>query len=144
MINEPAVIIRLEGNGRNYRPGENLTGEYAIEELSPDQIKALEVSVLWHTEGKGDEDMAVHKFWRTDLENGNTILPQLPARFETVLPNSPLSYDGQIVKIRWCVRVRAFLHHGGKAVFGQKDFRLGNIPPIKNPPQNYPHPLAER
>ena len=71
MKNEPAVIIRLTGNGRIYRPGENLTGEYAFEELSPEHIKALEVSVLWYTEGKGDEDMAVHKFWRTDMEDGN-------------------------------------------------------------------------
>jgi hypothetical protein len=62
----------------------------------------------------------------------------LPARFETVLPNCPLSYDGLIVKVRWCVRVRAFLHRGGKEVFGQKVFRLGDIPPIKNPPQKPP------
>ena len=138
MKNEPAVIIRLEGNGRIYRPGESLSGEYAFEELSPDQIKALEVSILWYTEGKGDEDMAVHKFWRTDLENGKAAQLQLPARFETVLPNCPLSYDGLIVKVRWCVRVRAFLHRGGKEVFAQKVFRLGDIPPIKNPPQKPP------
>lgn len=130
MKGEPAVIIRLEGNGRYYRPGENLSGEYAFEELSADQIKALEVSVLWHTEGKGDEDMAMHKFWRTDPEIGDIIDPQRPVRFETVLPNSPLSYDGEIVKVRWCVRVRAYLHRG-KEVFGQKEFRLGDIPPIK-------------
>jgi hypothetical protein len=131
MKDEPAVIIRLEGNGRNYRPGESLSGEYVFEELPADQIKAVEVSVLWYTEGKGDEDMAMHKFWRTDLESGEPIALQLPARFETVLPNSPLSYDGQIVKLRWCVRVRAFLHRS-KEVFGQKEFRLGDIPPIKS------------
>jgi hypothetical protein len=130
MKNEPAVNIRLEGNGRNYRPGENLSGEYAFEELSADQVKSLEVSVLWYTEGKGDEDMAIHKFWRKDPENGAVIDVQRPARFETILPNSPLSYDGQIVKVRWCVRVRAFLHRG-KEVFGQKEFRLGDVPPVK-------------
>jgi hypothetical protein len=130
MNNEPAVIIRLDGNGRIYRPGESLAGEYVIRELSADLIKALEVSILWYTEGKGDEDIAVHKFWRTDLENGTLIDPEKPARFEAVLPNSPLSYDGQIVKLRWCVRVRAFLHRG-KEVFSQKEFRLGDIPPLK-------------
>jgi len=139
MKNEPAVVIHLGGNGHSYRPGESLSGEYAFEELSAEQIKALEVSVLWYTEGKGDEDMAVHKFWRTDIENGNVIDPQRPARFETILPNSPLSYDGQIVKVHWCVRVRAFLHRGGKEVLGQKEFRLGDIPPIKTPTQNPPN-----
>jgi hypothetical protein len=129
MKDEPAVIIRLDGNAPYYRPGESLAGEYAFEDLSADQIKALEVSVLWYTEGKGDEDMAMHKFWRTDTENGDVIDQQRPARFETVLPNSPLSYDGQIVKLRWCVRVRAFLLRG-KELFAQKEFRLGNIPPM--------------
>lgn len=142
MKDEPAVIIRLEGNGRSYRPGESLSGEYVFQELSADQIKALEVSVLWYTEGKGEEDMTVHKFWRTDLEIGDVFEPQRPARFETILPNSPLSYNGQIIKVHWCVRVRAFLHRG-KEVFGQKEFRLGDVPPIKCLPQKSPLPSPE-
>ena len=36
-------------------------------------MKAIEVSVLWHTEGKGDEDMAVTEFWRRDAEDGHPI-----------------------------------------------------------------------
>ncbi len=130
MNNEPAVTIRLEGNGRNYRPGESLSGEYEFEELPADRVKALEVSVLWYTEGKGDEDMAVHEFWRKNIDHGDIIDTRRPAKIETILPNSPLSYNGKIVKVRWCVRVRAFLHHG-KEVFGQKEFRLGDIPPIQ-------------
>jgi hypothetical protein len=129
MNNEPAVLIRLDGNGRNYRPGESLSGDYVFEDLSVDQIKAWEVSILWYTEGKGDEDIAVHNFWRMDRDNGDVIDPHKPTKFETVLPNSPLSYIGQIVKVRWCVRVRAFLNRG-KELFGQKEFRLGDVPPI--------------
>jgi hypothetical protein len=129
MRNEPSVAIRLDAEKQNYQPGENLAGDYVFEELSADQIKALEVSVLWYTEGKGDEDMAVHAFWRFDPENGDIINPLRPARFETTLPSSPLSYEGQIIKVRWCVRVRAFLHRG-KEVFGQEEFRLGDVSPI--------------
>ncbi len=127
MKEEPAVIIRLDGNGHSYEPGQMFSGEYAIEELPADTIKALEISILWYTEGKGDEDMAVHEFWRKDPENGDIINPLQPTRFQTVLPHSPLSYSGQIVKLHWCVRVRAFLHRG-KEVFGQKEFKLGDIP----------------
>lgn len=130
MNDEPAVAIRLEGNGRSYLPNERLSGEYVFEGLFSDQIKAIEVSVVWYTEGKGDEDMAVHEFWRKDMDNGDTIDFNRPLRFETTLPNSPLSYDGQIVKIRWCVRVRAFLNRG-KSLFAQKEFRLGSIPSPK-------------
>jgi len=69
-MNGPLVRIRLDGNGRVYRPGETLSGEFRLESLPPEEIKAVEISVLWHTEGKGDEDMAVHYFRRVSAENG--------------------------------------------------------------------------
>jgi hypothetical protein len=127
MSAEPLVIIRLEGNGRVYWPGESLSGEYWIESLPADQLKAIEASVLWYTEGKGDEDMAVHEFWRRDIDEANPIEPSRPQPFAAVLPNSPLSYEGRIVKIRWCVRVRVFVQRG-KELIGQKTFQLGDVP----------------
>jgi hypothetical protein len=129
-VSEAAVIIRLDGNGRTYQPGEPLSGEYRLDGVERDQIKAIEVSVLWYTEGKGDEDMAVHEFWRRDADSGDWIDPRRPERFSTILPASPMSYEGQIVKIRWCVRVRTFLERG-KDLLGQKTFCLGSIPPVE-------------
>ncbi len=46
----------------------------------------------------------------------------------TRLPNSPLTYAGVAVKIRWCVRVRAFLRRG-REVFFEQTFVLGDVPP---------------
>ena len=34
--------------------------------ITREQIQAIEVSVLWYSEGKGDEDLEVHEFWRCD------------------------------------------------------------------------------
>ncbi len=124
---EPAIIIRLEGNGRVYRPGESLCGEYWIQSLPGDQLKAIEASVLWYTEGKGDEDMAVQEFWRRDFDAECSLDPSRPEPFGVRLPGSPLSYEGRIVKIRWCVRVRVFLQRG-KELLGQKVFQLGDVP----------------
>jgi hypothetical protein len=129
-MNEPAVIIRFDGNGRTYRPGETLSGQYRFDGVPADQLKAVEVSVLWYTEGKGDEDLAVHEFWRFSPEEGDAAGPGRAGHFSTTLPNSPLSYEGQIVKLRWCLRVRAFLQHN-KEVRGQKQFRLGDVPPAR-------------
>ena len=126
MIEEPTVVIRLEGDGRIHRPGETLAGEYWIESLDAVQVKAIEFSVMWHTEGKGDEDMAVAEFRRRDAEDGRMYDIARPVHFSMTLPNSPLSYDGRIVKVRWCVRVRVFLHRG-KDVVGEKEFRLGDV-----------------
>jgi hypothetical protein len=130
MSDEPAVIIHLDDAESAYRAGERLSGEYWIESLPADQIKAVEASVLWYTEGKGDEDMAIHEFWRRDVDDGLAIEPTLPEHFSTTLPNSPLSYEGQIVKIRWCVRVRVFLQRG-KEVIGERHFHLDDVPARK-------------
>ena len=128
-MNDPAVTIRFDGNGRVYRPGETLAGEYLLESVTYGMVKAIEVSVLWYTEGKGDEDLAVHEFWRRSVEDGQFLEPGRPEQFSTTLPESPLSYDGVIMKLRWCVRVRAFLHRG-KELVGQKAFRLGDLPSV--------------
>ena len=48
----------------------------------------------------------MHEFWRKDADSGELGDPRRPDRFSTTLPQSPLSYESQIVKIRWCVRVR--------------------------------------
>jgi len=129
-MNEPHVTIRFDGNGRVYRPGEILSGEYRINAVDPREVKAVEVSVLWRTEGKGDEDLAVHDFRRLSRDAGEEIDLLRPGRFKTKLPNSPLSYHGVIVKIRWCVRVRVFLARG-KEVVGEASFRLGDLPAAK-------------
>jgi len=130
-MREPLVRIRLDGNGRIYHPGETFSGEYRMEGIALEEIKAVEVSVLWHTEGKGDEDLAVHDFRRLSAESGDQIDPRRPGRFSTVLPTSPLSYRGVLVKIRWFVRVRVFLTRG-REVLGEVPFRLGEVLPPRS------------
>jgi hypothetical protein len=129
-MSDQAITIRLDNNGDVYLPGQTLAGEYRIDSVLREEIRAVEVSVLWYSEGKGEEDMAVHEFWRRDAEGGEPIDPRRPQRFSTTLPGSPLSYSGQIVKICWCVRVRAFLQRG-KEVVGQQAFRLGSVPAVR-------------
>ncbi len=104
--------------------------EYQLDAVEAKDVQALEASVLWHTEGKGDEDLAVHYFER--LLPGDVEGRDLRAlrKLTTILPNSPRTYMGVTVKIRWCVRVRAFLRRG-KEVFFEQTFVLGNVPPAR-------------
>jgi hypothetical protein len=131
---EPLISLGLRRPRQFYHPGETLEFEYQIDAVVPDEIQAIEASVLWYTEGKGDEDLAVHYFERrlpAEAPDGNLCpLHQVATR----LPNSPLSYDGAIVKIRWCVRVRLFLRRG-KETFLEAPFQLGEIPPPSLPPE---------
>ena len=93
--------------------------------MQPDQIKAVELSVIWCTEGKGDEDVGLHYFKRYSQEE-EPLDPRSSVRFvaDEPLPDSPLSYDGLILKIRWCVRVRLFLPRGETLVHDEP-FQLG-------------------
>lgn len=109
---------------RIYQPNDTLTCEYQLDAVEPIDLLAVEASVLWYTSGKGDEDLGVHYFQRRtpfDAEHGD--LRRLH-RFQTVLPRSPLSYSGTILRIRWVVRVRVFLK-GGKDVHSEQAFQLG-------------------
>ena len=105
-------MILLDGESGPHQPGETLSGQYWIESLDASQVKAVEASLLWYTEGKGDEDMAVHEFWRREAADAQLLEPRRPEPFSTTLPNSPLSYQGQLIKIRWwcgppCSRIAA-------------------------------------
>lgn len=121
---EPKTSLSLKDARRAYHPGDELQGQYQIDVPAAADLTAAEVSVLWYTEGKGDEDMAVHFFQRrteSDAEGGDLRKPHI---FRTALPNSPLSYSGVSLRIRWCVRLRVFLARG-KQVNVQIPFVLG-------------------
>lgn len=129
-MNEGSVRVLLDGNRRVYQPGELLCGTYQINWPPHMEPIAVELSVLWHTEGQGDEDLAVHHFERLNPAEQPDVDLRRPRRFSVPLPPSPLSYQGVIVKIRWCVRVRAFLPRG-KEIVGETPFQLGQIPPAR-------------
>ena len=123
---EPLISIQLVDRRSEFQPGDKLICEYQVDSVEKTDINALEVSVLWCTDGKGDQDIGMHHFERhiPNAENEFDIVSL--RRLTTTLPMSPLSYDGRIVKIQWCVRVRAFLERG-KTVLFERPFRLGSV-----------------
>jgi hypothetical protein len=119
------IRILLDSAGSHYQPRDRLTGRFMVEGTRMSTVRAAELSVLWYTAGKGDEDMAVHHFERLVDDVARPLDLRVPHRFASVLPTSPLSYDGHIVKVCWCVRVRLFLPQGQESV-AEIPFRLGN------------------
>ena len=86
--------------------------DYQIDAVDANELAAVEASVLWMTEGKGDEDMGVHFFQRRVPADSDIGDLRPLHQFEATLPNSPLSYHGELVQVRWCVRVRLFMKSG--------------------------------
>jgi len=120
---EPLISLQLLRPVEVYHPGDLLLAEYQVDAVDLDELMAVEASVLWYTEGKGDVDLDAHFFERrtpADAEDGDL---RLLHRFQTELPNSPLSYSGAIVKVRWCARVRLFMRRA-KELYFERPFQL--------------------
>ncbi|QDU95904.1 hypothetical protein [Lignipirellula cremea] len=135
---EPLISLTIRDPHHVFRPGEILECEHQIDAVGPGEVKAIESSVLWWTEGKGDEDFGVHYFERRTAGDADEGDLRTLHRFQTALPNSPLTYEGRIVKIHWCVRVRVFLRQGKEAFF-EYPFRLGDhtgITPAAQPTES--------
>lgn len=122
---EPALGYRLLTLQQAMEPGEQLEFEVSIHRVAPELVERLEVSVLWFTEGKGSEDRGVHFFHSLDHDELVADF-DTPKRLSTVLPNNPLSYDGKLFRIRWCVRLRLFLRDG-RRISAEKPFYLGHL-----------------
>ncbi len=119
-------MIRLLGLQPTYMPSDVLEFEYSVSNIDGALITAVEVSVIWLTEGKGSEDMGVHFFQRLSGSSLNAIEWKRPQKVDVPLPESPLSYEGTIVNISWCVRVRFYLSDGTELV-AQEPFFLGTV-----------------
>ncbi len=126
-MTQPRLSLALSDHARLYAPGELLSGQFSVHGAPENDLRAIEISVLWHTEGKGEEDMAVHFFERIEPHEEAPLVPHQPRKFSTVLPNSPLSYTGQIVRICWCVRARVFFWQGRELTL-DVPFQLGSVP----------------
>ncbi len=127
---EPLISLQILNPQSYFAPGDVLRCESQVDAVDPDDVLAVESSILWYTEGKGDEDLGVHYFERRvpgDADDGDLCRLH---RFQAALPNSPLSYNGLIVKIRWCARVRVFLRRG-KETFFEQPFTLGVTSPAR-------------
>ncbi|MDG2384054.1 MAG: hypothetical protein P8N76_20445 [Pirellulaceae bacterium] len=122
---EPLISIQIQDDRPFLNPGDTIACDYQIDAVEASDIQAVEASVLWYTEGKGDEDMGVHYFERRVPTETEEDLRKW-RRFQTILPNSPLSFDGELIQIRWCVRVRAFLKLGKQSSF-ELPFQLGDV-----------------
>jgi hypothetical protein len=122
----PSVTASFSSADRRYEPLEEIRVRYTVELPPTAVVRTVERSILWYTEGKGEEDIGVHFFERV-TERAAVVDGAAGGTFGARLPSSPLSYEGVIVKIRWCARVRLFFEEGRDFV-SEHVFELGHVP----------------
>lgn len=96
-------MIQIELSHEDGREGEDwfCPGELLVVKVRwqlPKDNCELSLQVLWETEGKGtDESEAAHEMeWESEKSSGEQT-------FEVLMPRGPVSFDGNMLKIRWYV-----------------------------------------
>jgi hypothetical protein len=137
----PRISVTFNHENIQYSGGDHLRARYIVEGIESQSISAVERSVVWYTEGKGEEDLGVVFFERiqlgrrkedTQISSASLSTDHMTGALATELPHSPLSYEGIIVKIRWCVRIRVFFQSGRDFV-SEHIFFLGSVPVVRLP-----------
>lgn len=125
-MSRPQVSCNIKDVEAHYHPGDLLLCSYSLDQDTETELTAVETSVIWYTSGKGSEDVGVHFFERRQQAELEEINRHVTQRLTVRLPNTPLSFDGRIVNLNWCVRIRVFLADGRQLTFDEP-FRLGAI-----------------
>lgn len=91
--------IVLAGNKTEYAPGEHIEGtvRWGANDEPPD---GLVVGLLYQTEGRGTQD-TVH----VDEVEVATLALTGEHNFRFLVPESPYTFDGTLISLRWYVEV---------------------------------------
>jgi hypothetical protein len=92
------LSIEIEGNRRNFSPGESISGRVSWSvDVDP---KSAELRLFWYTSGKGTQDVTVV----VTLPFGS---PQRNERrdYRIALPQEPYSCSGSLVSIIWALEL---------------------------------------
>jgi hypothetical protein len=87
--------IHVDG-GAAFAPGHTLRG--TLQWMGDAAPEALELRLLWYTEGRGDQDVGVARTLR--IETPSAVGS---SSFELEVPSGPYSCSGRLVSIRWAL-----------------------------------------
>lgn len=120
-MNADQLEILIESDRGLVKPGGMVKGGFRILAEAPQPVARVELSVLWYTDGKGDMDQGL--IHHETLAVGETLTPDRAFPFQVRLPDQPWSYHGQLIKIRWVVRIRVYPEQGA-SWGGEEEFRV--------------------
>ena len=95
-----ALKIQLDEGRAAFAPGEELTGTASWKLEQPP--RAVELRLFWFTRGWGTEDAGVVETVRFDHPLTEEARP-----FRLRLPETPYSFSGKLISLRWAVELVA-------------------------------------
>ena len=125
-MNPESITIELDRDV--YDAGEFLTGRYRLDPRCASFERHVDILVFWQSMGKGETDRGVqHRESRT-VPDGETT-DSAGGEFSILLPASPVTYNGVLIKIAWCMEIRV---HAGRDLQCEATipFQLGHVGPV--------------
>lgn len=101
--------VRIEGGDihdgiRFFEPLQEIAGTVAVEVDSSFECRSLAVRLIWHTEGRGDEDKVTIQ--EIDIYQGRMEPGYLATgSFRFQFPREPWSFAGHYISIIWAIEV---------------------------------------
>jgi hypothetical protein len=92
------LTIQLEQNETAFRPGDVVAG--TVSWRLEDQVREVELCLLWYTQGKGDDDAGLVKTVTFEQPS-----PSDQRRFRFTLPNGPYSFSGSLISLTWALEL---------------------------------------
>ena len=92
--------IRVDAGATSFAPGDALRG--TLQWMGDRVPEAVELRLLWYTEGRGDQDVGVARTLRIEAPAAVGSSP-----FELEAPSGPYSCSGQLISIRWALEAVA-------------------------------------
>ena len=117
---QPVIVVYFSHADHRYQPLQPIDVRYEVAVAAGTAVRAVERYILWYTEGKGEEDIGVHHFERITAEPAVAVAAA-GGPFGDLLPRSPLSYEGMIVRVR-------LFFEGGRDFVSEHVFEVGDIP----------------
>jgi hypothetical protein len=98
------IRVAVRKDPAAYEPGEMIAGaaQWQLDRMP----ESVEVRLLWHTSGRGYEDVAVVATVVFDGAQQDDTRP-----FQFTAPEAPYSFSGKLITLAWAVEVVALPHN---------------------------------
>ena len=96
------IKISLDNQEAAFLPGESISG-YATWNNIVANAEKIEIRLIWHTNGKGDQDCEILNSIESSSPKTNGEL-----QFNFIAPHRPYSFSGQLISLTWAIEVLVF------------------------------------
>ena len=93
-----SIDISFDNGKSEYKPGEMLQGR--VRWTLSDTPQKIELHLLWHTAGRGTEDIEIVD--QLDVSSASSF-GEMP--FSFTLPLSPYSFSGSLISLLWAIEL---------------------------------------